>query len=69
MSDAYRAAGVDTEAAAKAVALIGDLAARARRPEVADDVGGFAGLFRIGEGQAARRRHRRRRHEARDRAR
>jgi phosphoribosylformylglycinamidine cyclo-ligase len=51
MSDAYRAAGVDTEAAAKAVALIGDLAARARRPEVADEVGGFAGLFRIGEGR------------------
>jgi phosphoribosylformylglycinamidine cyclo-ligase len=48
MSDAYRAAGVDTEAAAEAVALIGDLAARARRPEVADEVGGFAGLFRIG---------------------
>ncbi|MEO8422716.1 MAG: phosphoribosylformylglycinamidine cyclo-ligase [Actinomycetota bacterium] len=51
MSDAYRRAGVDTEAAAKAVALIADLAARARRPEVADEVGGFAGLFRIGEGR------------------
>jgi phosphoribosylformylglycinamidine cyclo-ligase len=51
MSDAYRAAGVDTEAAAKAVGLIGDLAARARRPEVADEVGGFAGLFRIGDGR------------------
>ncbi len=51
MSDAYRAAGVDTEAAAKAVSLIGDLAARTRRPEVADEVGGFAGLFRIGEGR------------------
>ena len=51
MSDAYRRAGVDTEAAAKAVALISDLAARARRPEVADGVGGFAGLFRIGEGR------------------
>jgi phosphoribosylformylglycinamidine cyclo-ligase len=48
MSKAYRDAGVDIEAAAKAVTLIGDLAARARRPEVADDVGGFAGLFRIG---------------------
>ena len=46
MSDAYRRAGVDTEAAAKAVTLIADLAARARRPEVADQVGGFAGLFR-----------------------
>jgi len=48
MSDAYRAAGVDTEAAAKAVALIGDLAATTRRREVADTVGGFAGLFDIG---------------------
>jgi phosphoribosylformylglycinamidine cyclo-ligase len=51
MGDAYRDAGVDTEAAAKAVALIGDLAAQARRPEVAEGVGGFAGLFRIGEGR------------------
>ena len=51
MSPAYRDAGVDTEAAAKAVALIADLAARARRPEVADQVGGFAGLYRIGEGR------------------
>ena len=49
MSEAYRRAGVDTEAAAKAVALIGDLAARARRPEVADEIGGFAGLYRLGE--------------------
>ncbi len=49
MSDAYRRAGVDTEAAAKAVTLIADLAARARRPEVADEVGGFAGLFRIAD--------------------
>jgi phosphoribosylformylglycinamidine cyclo-ligase len=51
VSDAYRRAGVDTEAAKKAVTLISDLAARARRPEVADEVGGFAGLFRIGEGK------------------
>jgi phosphoribosylformylglycinamidine cyclo-ligase len=51
VSPAYRDAGVDTEAAAKAVALIADLAARARRPEVADQVGGFAGLYRIGEGR------------------
>lgn len=50
MTEAYRRAGVDLEASAKAVALIGDLAARARRPEVADEVGGFAGLFRIGGG-------------------
>jgi phosphoribosylformylglycinamidine cyclo-ligase len=51
VSDAYLAAGVDTEAAAKAVALIADLAASARRPEVADELGGFAGLFRIGDGR------------------
>jgi len=49
VSEAYRAAGVDTEAAAKAVTLIADLAARTRRPEVADAVGGFAGLFRSGD--------------------
>jgi len=51
VGDAYRAAGVDTEAAAKAVALIADLAGRTRRPEVADAVGGFAGLYRIGDGK------------------
>ncbi len=51
MSDAYRAAGVDTEAAAKAVSLIADLAAGTHRPEVADVVGGFAGLFSIGQGR------------------
>jgi phosphoribosylformylglycinamidine cyclo-ligase len=49
VSDVYREAGVDIEAAAEAVALIGPLAAQTRRPEVADDVGGFAGLFRIGD--------------------
>jgi phosphoribosylformylglycinamidine cyclo-ligase len=48
---AYRAAGVDIEAGAKAVSLIADLAARARRPEMADQVGGFAGLFEISEGR------------------
>ena len=51
MSESYRRAGVDTEAAAKAVTLIADLASRARRPEVADEVGGFAGLYRIGSGR------------------
>jgi phosphoribosylformylglycinamidine cyclo-ligase len=49
VSGVYRDAGIDTEAAAKAVALIADLAATARRPEVADAVGGFAGLFRVDE--------------------
>jgi phosphoribosylformylglycinamidine cyclo-ligase len=51
VSDAYRRAGVDLEAAAKAVDLIGDLAARAKRPEVREGVGGFAGLFDIGGGR------------------
>jgi phosphoribosylformylglycinamidine cyclo-ligase len=50
-AEAYRRAGVDIDAAAEAVTLIGDLASRARRPEVADQVGGFAGLFRIGDGR------------------
>jgi phosphoribosylformylglycinamidine cyclo-ligase len=49
--EAYRAAGVDIEAGAKAVGLIADLAAQARRPEMADPLGGFAGLFRISEGR------------------
>ncbi|MDP9343918.1 MAG: phosphoribosylformylglycinamidine cyclo-ligase [Actinomycetota bacterium] len=44
----YRQAGVDIEAAAKAVALIGSVAESATRPEVVESVGGFAGLFRIG---------------------
>jgi phosphoribosylformylglycinamidine cyclo-ligase len=51
VSDAYRAAGVDTEAAAKAVSLIADLASGTRRPEVTDAIGGFAGLFSIGDGR------------------
>src|SRR5688500_1681448 len=51
MNEAYRRSGVDTEAAAKAVTLIADLASQTRRPEVAGGVGGFAGLFRIGEGK------------------
>jgi phosphoribosylformylglycinamidine cyclo-ligase len=48
VSAAYRDAGVDTEAASKAIGLIAELAARARRPEVTGEVGGFAGLYRIG---------------------
>jgi phosphoribosylformylglycinamidine cyclo-ligase len=51
VSEAYRRAGVDLEAAAKAVSLIGDLAAQATRPEVREGVGGFAGLFDIGGGR------------------
>ncbi len=52
MSEAYRRAGVDLDAAAAAVALIGDLAKAATRPEVVEGVGGFAGLFRLGDGRA-----------------
>ena len=48
MSEVYRGAGVDLEAATKAVELIGELAAHATRPEVRAGVGGFAGLFEIG---------------------
>jgi phosphoribosylformylglycinamidine cyclo-ligase len=51
VSGAYRRAGVDRGAAAKAIDLIRDLARGATRPEVVDGVGGFAGLFRIGEGR------------------
>ena len=48
---AYRRAGVDLEAAARATDLIRALASGASRPEVVEGVGGFAGLFRIGEGR------------------
>jgi phosphoribosylformylglycinamidine cyclo-ligase len=51
VSGAYRRAGVDRGAAAKAIDLIRDLARGATRPEVVDGVGGFAGLFRIDEGR------------------
>jgi phosphoribosylformylglycinamidine cyclo-ligase len=49
MSDAYGRAGVDLDAAGRAVGLIRDLAGEATRPEVVEGVGGFAGLFRISE--------------------
>jgi phosphoribosylformylglycinamidine cyclo-ligase len=51
VSEAYRRAGVDRGAAAEAVELIGALARGARRPELVEGVGGFAGLFRIGDGR------------------
>ncbi len=51
MTETYRRAGVDLEAAAEAVTLIRDLAASATRAEVTEGVGGFAGLFRIAEGR------------------
>jgi phosphoribosylformylglycinamidine cyclo-ligase len=51
VSEAYRRAGVDLEAASRAVGMIRDLAAGATRPEVIEGVGGFAGLFRLGSGR------------------
>jgi phosphoribosylformylglycinamidine cyclo-ligase len=51
MSEAYRRAGVDLDAAAEAVGWIRDLARGASRSEVVEGVGGFAGLFRISEGR------------------
>ena len=51
MTETYRRAGVDLEAAAEAVTLIRELAASATRAEVTQGVGGFAGLFRIAEGR------------------
>jgi phosphoribosylformylglycinamidine cyclo-ligase len=50
-SEAYRRAGVDLDAAARAVSLIADVAAKASRPEAADAVGGFAGLYDLGDGR------------------
>ncbi len=50
-NQAYRRAGVDLDAAAKAVSLIAEVAARATRPEATEAVGGFAGLFSIGDGR------------------
>ena len=51
MSEAYRRAGVDLEAGAKAVELIRGLATGASRPELASGVGGFAGLFELAAGR------------------
>ncbi len=51
MSESYRRAGVDTAAGADAVVRIAALAAGAGRPEVVEGIGGFAGLFRIGDGR------------------
>jgi phosphoribosylformylglycinamidine cyclo-ligase len=51
VTEAYRRAGVDLEAAARAVARIGELAEAAGRPEVREGVGGFAGLVDLGDGR------------------
>jgi phosphoribosylformylglycinamidine cyclo-ligase len=50
-SDAYRRSGVDLDAAARAVELIRELGGGATRPELVEGVGGFAGLFEIGDGR------------------
>jgi phosphoribosylformylglycinamidine cyclo-ligase len=41
----YAAAGVDIEAGDRAIELMKEWVAKARRPEVVGDIGGFAGLF------------------------
>ena len=41
----YADAGVDLEAADRSVAMLGDIVARASRPEVLGGIGGFGGLF------------------------
>ena len=43
----YEAAGVDIEAGDRAVELMKAHLAKARRPEVVGEIGGFAGLFDI----------------------
>jgi phosphoribosylformylglycinamidine cyclo-ligase len=48
---AYGASGVDLDAGARAVELIKKVAAIAWRPEVVDGVGGFAGLYDLGDGR------------------
>jgi phosphoribosylformylglycinamidine cyclo-ligase len=50
-SEAYRRSGVDLDAAGKAVELIRELGGGATRPELVEGVGGFAGLFEIGDGR------------------
>jgi phosphoribosylformylglycinamidine cyclo-ligase len=51
VSEAYRRAGVDLDANARAVELIKGIASGAATPEVAETVGGFAGLYRLGDGR------------------
>jgi len=46
---AYRRSGVDLQAASAAVDLIRGIAASASRPEVVAGVGGFAGMFDLGD--------------------
>lgn len=43
----YADAGVDLDAADRSVAMLGDIVARATRPEVLGGIGGFGGLFAL----------------------
>ena len=45
----YAAAGVDIEAGDRAVELFAPIAKKATRPEVRGGLGGFAGLFALGD--------------------
>ena len=47
----YAAAGVDLDAADESVAMLGDIVARATRPEVLGGIGGFGGLFALDTGR------------------
>jgi phosphoribosylformylglycinamidine cyclo-ligase len=49
--DAYRRSGVDLGEGHRAVELIKSVASGASRPEVVGGVGGFAGLFDLGDGR------------------
>ena len=48
---AYRASGVDVQRGRRVVELITDVVGRAARPEVVGGVGGFAGMFSLGDGR------------------
>src|SRR5262245_27865504 len=48
---AYRQSGVAVAANERAVELIRSLASGAARPEVASGIGGFSGLFSLGDGR------------------
>jgi len=49
MGATYEAAGVSIDAGEEAVARIGDLVRSTRRPEVIGGIGGFGGLFALGD--------------------
>jgi phosphoribosylformylglycinamidine cyclo-ligase len=49
MADAYKQAGVDIKAGEAVVSGIKDLVRSTHRPEVLSDIGGFGGLFALGQ--------------------